>query len=124
MMPFPRWNRACDMEHYEVKITPYALRQMQEITRYISATLQSPTNAKTWLGRMKKELAALSSMPERIPLTDEEPWHSEGIHKMVVINHLVYFWVDAPHLRVWITAVVYGRQNQREQLEQMDTKLD
>lgn len=107
------------MEHYGVKITPYALRQMQDITRYISATLQSPTNAKAWLYRIKKELAFLSSMPARIPLTDEEPWHSEGIHKMAVKNHLVYFWVDTAHLQVWITAVVYGRQSQREQLEQM-----
>ena len=112
------------MEHYEVKITPYALQQMQEITRYISATLQSPTNAKAWLGRMKRELASLSSMPARIPLTDEEPWHSEGIHKMVVKNHLVYFWVDTAHLQVWITAVVYGRQSQREQLEQIEKALE
>lgn len=111
------------MEHYEIKVTPYALRQMREITQYISATLQSPENAKAWLDRMKKELESLTSMPERIPLTEEEPWHSEGVHKMVVKNHLVYFWVDASHLRVWITAVVYGRQSQREQLEQMDTKF-
>lgn len=108
------------MERYEVKITPYALRQMQDITRYISATLQSPINAKAWLDRMKKEMASLSVMPARIPLTEEEPWHSEGIRKMVVKNHLVYFWVDTAHLRVWVTAVVYGRQSQREQLEQMD----
>ena len=119
----PHWNRACKVERYEVKVTPYALRQMRDITKYISATLQSPENAKAWLDRMKKELALLSSMPERIPLTEEEPWHSEGVHKMVVKNHLVYFWVDALHLRVWIIAVVYGRQSQREQLDRMDMEL-
>ena len=119
----PHWNRACKVERYEVKVTPYALRQMRDITQYISATLQSPENAKAWLDRMKKELALLSSMPERIPLTEEEPWHSEGVHKMVVKNHLVYFWVDALHLRVWIIAVVYGRQSQREQLDRMDMEL-
>lgn len=112
------------MERYEVKITPYALWQMREITQYISATLQSPVNAKAWLNRMKEEMATLSTMPARISLTEEEPWHSQGIRKMVVKNHLVYFWVDTPHLRVWITAVVYGRQSQREQLEQMEVKLD
>lgn len=112
------------MEHYEVKITPYALRQMQEITRYITATLQSPENARAWQSRMKKEMASLSSMPARIPLTEDEPWHSEGIHKMVVKNHLVYFWVDATHLQVWITAVVYARQSQREQLEQMEKVVE
>lgn len=104
---------------YEVKITPHALRQMQEIVRYISNTLQSPENGAHWLDTMKEELASLSTMPARIPLTEEEPWHSQGIHKMVVKNFLVYFWIDTDNLRVWVTAVVYGRRNQRHQLEQM-----
>ena len=94
---------------YEVKITTYALRQKQEIVRYISATLQSPENAAHWLNTMKEELASLSFMPARIPLTEEEPWHSQGIHKMVVKNFLVYFWIDTDHLCVWVTAVAYGR---------------
>lgn len=59
-------------------------------------------------------------MPARIPLTQEEPWHSRGIHKMPVGNHLVYFWIDDAHSRVWITAVVYDRRLQREQLGQME----
>ena len=104
---------------YEVKVTPYALHQMQEIVHYISATLQSPDNAAHWLDTMEEELASLSSMPARIPLTDEEPWHSQGIHKMVVNNFLAYFWSDTDNMRVWITAVVYGKRNQRRQLEQM-----
>ncbi|MBD5085056.1 MAG: type II toxin-antitoxin system RelE/ParE family toxin [Clostridiales bacterium] len=105
---------------YEVKVTPYALRQMREIVRYISTTLQSPENATRWLNTMKGELAALSSMPARIPLTEEEPWHSQGIHKMVVKNFLVYFWIDTDDLRVWVTGVIYGRRSQRQQLEQME----
>ena len=105
---------------YEVKITTYALRQMQEIVRYISATLQSPENATRWLNTMKEELASLSSMPARIPLTEEQPWHSQGIHKLVVKNCLVYVWIDTDKLCVWVTAVVYGRRSQRRQLEQME----
>ena len=105
---------------YEVKITLYALRQMQEIAHYISAILQSPDNATHWLETIKSEIASLSSMPARVPLTEEEPWHSQGVHKMGVKNFLVYFWIDTVNLRVWITAVVYGRRNQRQQLEQME----
>lgn len=111
--------RVCRMG-YEVKITTYALRQMQEIVRYISTTLQSPENAARWLDTMKNELASLSSMPARIPLTEEEPWHSQGIHKMAVKNFLLYFRIDTDNLCVWITAVVYGRRDQQRQLEQME----
>ena len=104
----------------EVRITPYALRQMQEIVQYISVIRQSPDNAARWLDTIKKEIASLSYMPARIPLTEEEPWRSQGIHKMVVKNFLVYFWIDTDSSRVWITAVVYGRRDQREQLERME----
>ena len=105
---------------YEVKITLYALHQIQEIVHYISAVLQSPGNATHWLDTIKSEIASLSSMSARVPLTEEEPWRSQGAHKMVVKNFLVYFWIDPDNLCVWITAVIYGRRNQRQQLEQME----
>lgn len=107
-------------KEYEVKVTPYAPRQMQETVHYIAATLQSSDNAANWLDTVKKELASLSTMPARIPLTEEEPWHSQGVHKMVVKNFLVYFWIDDENLCVWVTAIVYSRRNQRQQLEQME----
>lgn len=76
--------------HYEVKVTPYALRRIQEVVHYISGTLQSPGNAQRWLDTIQKELDSLFFMPERIPLTEEEPWHCQGIHKMVVKKfHLI-----------------------------------
>lgn len=104
---------------YTVHVTAYALRQMTEIHEYIRTMLHSSENAARWLHRMEEELTSLSSMPSRIPLTEEEPWHSRGVHKMLVGNHVVYFWIDDTRFHVWVTAVVYARRNQREQLEQM-----
>ena len=109
---------------YEVKVTPYALRQIQEVVHYISGILQSPVNAQSWLDTIQKELDSLSFMPERIPLTEEEPWHSQGVHKMVVKNFLVYFWIDERNMWVWVTAVVYGKRNQRNQLERVNIDLN
>lgn len=104
---------------YTVRVTAYVLRQMTEIYEYIRYTLQAPENAARWLKRMESELASLSFMPARIPLTEEEPWHSRGFHKMLIGNYLVYFWIDGTRFHVWVTAVVYARRSQREQLEQM-----
>lgn len=53
-------------------------------------------------------------------LTEEEPWHSMGIHRMTVGEYLVYFWIDEPEKKVQVTAVVYGRRDQREQLANME----
>lgn len=66
---------------YTVHVTAYALRQMTEIHEYIRTMLHSSENAARWLHRMEEELTSLSSMPSRIPLTEEEPWHSRGVQK-------------------------------------------
>ena len=71
------------------------------------------------LDLLEKEILSLSSFPNRIPLTQDEPWHSQGIHKMVVKNYLVYFWVDENNQTVHIIAVVYGRRDQKQLLAHM-----
>ena len=70
-------------------------------------------------GQHEKELASLSYLPNHVMLMEEEPWHSEGVHKMAVGKYLVYFWIDESAFTVWIIAVVYGSRNQRQQLSEM-----
>ena len=58
-------------------------------------------------------------MPRSVALTEEEPWHSYGIHKLPVKNFLVYFWIDEAARKVQVTAVIYGRRDQVRQLSEM-----
>ena len=104
---------------YKVKITEQASSQMLEIFSYISDTLKEPVAAERLLDELQKSIFSLDTMPKRVALTDEEPWHSYGIHKMPVKNFLVYFWVNDEQKEVHITAVIYGKRNQLEQLKQM-----
>lgn len=104
---------------YKVKLTDHAVAQLQEAVIYISKVLQASTVAKHWAARVKKELASLSTMPARYPLTEEEPWHTEGIHKMSVENFLVYYWINEEKKIVWITAIVYARRDQLRVLREM-----
>lgn len=104
---------------YKVKLTDHAVAQLQEAVIYISKVLQASTVAKHWAARIKKELASLSTMPARYPLTEEDPWHTEGIHKMSVENFLVYYWIDEEKKIVWITAIVYARRDQLRVLREM-----
>ena len=107
---------------YKVKLTDHAVAQLQEAVIYISKVLQASTVAKHWAARVKKELASLSTMPARYPLTEEEPWHTEGIHKMSVENFLVYYWIDEEKKIVWITAIVYARRDQLRVLREMPSQ--
>ena len=108
------------MDEYKVKITPQASAQMLEIFSYISGTLKEPVAAERLLNELQKSILSLDTMPKRVALVDEEPWRSYGVHKMSVKNFLVYFWVNEELKEVHITAIIYGRRDQLEQLKQMD----
>lgn len=104
---------------FQVKITDYAQTQLKEITQYISHELENPEAALHTLDILEKSISSLSQLPERVARTEEEPWHSLGIHKLSVKNFLVYFWIDKKHYKVQVTAVVYNKREQKTQLSQM-----
>ncbi len=104
---------------YRVKITDYAIEQMQEIVGYISKVLKEPDIAKKQSLKIQKAIKSLKETPLRFPLVDREPWHSEQVRKMTVGNFIVYYWTDEDKLTVWVTAVVYGRREQSAALRKM-----
>lgn len=108
------------MDTYLVNITQFAEDQLRDIRNYIVNELHAPDSANRVLDYLEKEFATLSQLPQRIVLVDEEPWHSEGIHKMVVKNFIAYFWIDEVKMIVHITAVVYKKRDQIKQLLKMN----
>ena len=101
---------------YEVKVTRQALEQMREIVHYISYDLMSPAAADKLESAIKK----LAIFPKRHSLIQEEPWKSEGIRKIIVSNFLVYFWVDDECSKVQVTAVIYNKRDQINQLSDLN----
>lgn len=97
---------------YEVKLTTQAIEQIQEIVQYISHILLVPETARKWADALQSEIVKLVFMPSRYPLTEEEPWHTKGIHQMPFKNFLVYYLIDEEKRVVWVTAVIYGRRDQ------------
>lgn len=93
-------------ETYVVKITTQAQEQLHQITHYIASELKAPDTALHLLDTLEDAISSLSEFPQRIALTEEEPWHNYGIRKMPVKNFLVYFWCSPkkyfsqnPHLK-------------------------
>ncbi|MCD8222744.1 MAG: hypothetical protein LUD07_11310 [Clostridiales bacterium] len=58
---------------YRVKLTDYAIRQMQDIVSYISKVLLVPDVALGWSDKIKNEIADLSYLPSRFPFVEDEP---------------------------------------------------
>lgn len=104
---------------YEVKITRQAQEQMAEIVDYISHELFAPESANNLLDKMESSIMGLTEFPERFQLIDEEPWKTEGIRKIVVNNFLVYYCINELEKKVQVTAVIYSKRDQIEQLKNM-----
>lgn len=107
------------VDAYTVKVTMQAQGQIKSISQYISIDLNAPDAAVHFLDTLEESIMSLSQLPHRIPLTGEEPWRCEGIHKMPAKNYLVYFWINESSKTVQINAVVYGSRDQVRQLSQM-----
>lgn len=107
---------------YTVKITSQAEEQIQEIIYYINHELKAPNAALHLLDTLENSFASLTHFPHRVALIDEEPWHTNGIHRLPVENFLIYFWIDEDNLKVQITAIIYAKRDQLHQLSQMDMK--
>lgn len=105
---------------YSVKITTQAGAQMEELAHYITWELKSVDTALHLLSDLEDAISSLSQFPQRIALTEEEPWHSYGVHKMPVENFLIYFWIDEEHHNVQITSVIYAKRERVRQLAKMN----
>lgn len=104
---------------YVVKVTAQAEEQLQGIIKYIASELKAPKAALRLLEEMESAISSLDKYPQRVALTEEEPWRSLGVYKMPVKNFLIYFWIDEENAKVQITAVINGRRDQLKQLSQM-----
>lgn len=107
-------------ETYNVNITSQAEKQIQEIIHYIAHELKAPDAALHLLDTLEDSFASLAHFPQRVTLLNEEPWHTNRIHRLPIKNFLVYFWIDEDNLKVQITAVIYAKCDQLHQLSQMD----
>lgn len=77
------------MNEHEVRVTRQALEQIKEIVHYISNDLMAPDAAHNLLDKMKAEITKLSSLPKKHDLTDEEPWRTEGVRKVVIPSIII-----------------------------------
>ena len=105
---------------YIINITSQAEEQIQEIANYISHELKAPESALHLLDTLEDSFTSLANFPQRIALVDGEPWRTHGLHHFPVKNFIVYFWIDEANKIVQITAVIYSKRDQLQQLSQMD----
>ncbi len=104
---------------YHVMLTDYAVQQLTQIVTNISRLLVAPGAARKWSAKLEKEISSLSVFPLRYPMLEMEPWHSEGIRRMLVDKFVVYYWIDEETRTIWVIAVILGKQDQQMALREV-----
>lgn len=108
------------MVKYKVRLTNYAIKQFENIIDYTLDVLQSQDSALKLADLLEQSIQSLDEMPHRTPFTEEEPWHSRKLHRMLVKNHFIYYWIDECNLMVQVTCICSTRMDQANQLNLMD----
>ena len=107
-------------KEYRVELTTLAREQILQIAHYIKDDLQAPETAEKFVDFLQTEIAKLDTMPERVVLVDEEPWHSRGVHKYIMGHYIAYFIVIEPAGIVRVIAVVLDRRDQHMRLDSLE----
>ena len=102
----------------KIVYTNTARRDLREIYEYIAYTLLVPNTAKAISGTIMREVRSLESLPERNPLYQDEPWHSQGVRFLRVKNYLVFYTVNPDADTVSVARIMYGGRNISRQLEE------
>lgn len=108
------------IEPYEIIVTSDANDDLAALRDYIAVTLAARETARSYILAIRKEIASLAVMPERVKLVDTEPWRTRGFQRVLVRNFFVYYRIDETEKRVYILNVIYARRDQLNALRQRD----
>lgn len=112
-------------EEIRSKDNPACIGTDAEIVRYISNDLLASEAADSLMNDIKdikETILGLTDLPKRYALIDEEPWRSEGVRKTTAKYFLVYYRVDEENKRTQVTAIIYSKRDQLQQLAGMKMK--
>ncbi|MBR4554243.1 MAG: type II toxin-antitoxin system RelE/ParE family toxin [Ruminococcus sp.] len=110
------------MNKYEVEVTAFAENSVRAIAFYIRNELKAPQAARNTVKMIFDAIFGLDTFPNKVRLTEDEPWKTLGIHQMTVGNYYVYFWINEPEKKVIVTDVIYARRDQVDAMADMPMK--
>jgi toxin ParE1/3/4 len=104
---------------YTIVISDEAKNDLRQIYNYIAVDLSAPVNAKGQLSRLEENILALSEMPKRFPLYQNEPWNSLGMRYLAVNNYVVFYIPFEDIKTVKIMRILYSGRNVDSVLKNM-----
>ena len=102
---------------YKLEYLPVAQKDMLEIVRYISKTLNNSDAADRLATELIVAAESVLPFPYASPVyTSVRPLKHE-YRKQFVQNYIMFYWVDEKKKRVTIARVVYAKRDYKQLLE-------
>lgn len=102
---------------YDLEYLPIARRDMIEIARYISQELQNPDAADRLAAAMIEAAEAARIFPYAAPPYFPIRPLKHHYRKLLVQNHLIFYWVDDPARKITVARVIYAKRDYASMLE-------
>lgn len=98
-------------EIFEVEFTEQCIEEMTAIYDYISDTLKENEAAKRLISQVNEKVLELSESPELYMKIGKVDRLKREYHRMVVKNYVVLYTIDYEKKKVYVSRMIYGRQN-------------
>lgn len=95
-------------DNYNIRFTPLAYEDLDEIDTYISETLMNPQAAECLLEEMEQSIHQLERFPYTGSEVEDVHLADKGYRKMVVKNYIIFHLVDSEQKQVVIMRILYG----------------
>lgn len=95
-------------EQYKVKLSGRALRDLDNIHKYISETLLEPVTALKLAEKIGDEILSLRQFPNRCAIRKTGVYANKGYRQLFVKKYTVIFRVDEAEKTVIVVTVRYS----------------
>ena|SRR5690554_4184878 len=96
--------------NYNIKMTPKAAEDLDNIYQYISEELFATSSAASTLERIEKGIMGLREFPYSCNYVADEYLRNKGYRKLIVDNYIVFYLIEEENDQVIIMRVLYGKQ--------------
>lgn len=96
---------------YKVKVNPRAIRELDNIYKYIANDKLAPENAKGQVDRIKKAILNLDTFPQSHQERNEGKYAGKGYRQLLIDNYITIFRIDEPHKTVYVVTIQYQKRN-------------
>lgn len=99
------------MDKYKVKINPKAIRDLDNIYKYIASEKLAPENARGQVNRIKAAILGLADFPQSHQERHEGRYAQRGYRQLLVDHYMVIFRIDEEDKIVYVITVQYQGRN-------------